>query len=69
MDEYSRYILKSMKEKGVGIKELAKKVNMGYMQLYNSLLNEKRSRPLRACEYIKICKVLNLDPFGAQKNC
>lgn len=67
MDQYSTYIMQELKKRKMQIKELSELSKLDYMQLYNSLQNKSRKRPLRASEYITICKVLQLDPFGAQK--
>lgn len=69
MDDYSKYILENIENQKVSVRKLSELTGIPYMSLHSSLLNDARARPLRAGEYMKICKVMNLDPFMTQKNC
>lgn len=65
MDKYSDYIAQEVNRRKLKIQSVADKAGMTYMQLYNSLFNKDRNRPLRANEYIALCEVLDLDVYGA----
>lgn len=54
----SRYI----KEKGVNLSAMSRQTGIPYMALYNSLMNEKRGRPLKGTELVDICCFLGVDP-------
>lgn len=51
------------KKKGFNLSELSRKTGVPYMALYNSLMNVKEDRALRAGEYLSLCKHLELDPM------
>ena len=71
MDGATKQISEYIREKGFNLSEIAKKTNVPYMSLYDSLMNEKRDRSLRVDEFLTLCKHLELDPMlfypGEQK--
>lgn len=63
MDLPTKNLGKYIKEKGYNLSELSRKTGVPYMALYNSLMNSKEDRALRAGEYLSLCKHLELDPM------
>lgn len=51
-----------IKEKGVNLSAMSRQTGIPYMALYNSLMNEKRGRPLKGRELVNICIFLGKDP-------
>lgn len=62
MDIPTRNLSMYVKEIGVNLSELSRKTDIPYVSLYDSLVNEKRKRNLRAGEFLKICEQLKVDP-------
>ena len=52
-----------IRKKGFNLSELSRKTGVPYMALYNSLMNVKEDRALRAGEFLSLCKHLELDPM------
>lgn len=52
----------AIKRKGIGLAELSRKTGISYMKLYDSFSNANRARPLRAGEFLAICKYLEISP-------
>lgn len=46
----------------IDIKKMSKATGIQYEALYDSLRNNKRSRPLRADEFMSVCSYLYKDP-------
>ena len=57
-ENVSRYV----KDKGINLTKLAKGTGLSYTALYNSLMNQERSRDLRDDEFLSICEFLEIDP-------
>lgn len=51
-----------IKERGVNLSAISRKTGIPYTMLYDSLLNKKRERPLKASEFLAICKFLDVSP-------
>ena len=51
-----------IKEKGINLSAMARQTGIPYMQLYDSLFNENKTRELRGKELIKVCGFLDEDP-------
>lgn len=66
---FEKNLAKYIKAKGINLSEMSRKIKIPYMQLYNSLFNEKKSRELRSSELIAVCKFLEVNPmdFAEQK--
>lgn len=63
MDLPTRNLGKYIKEKGYNLSEISRKTGVSYMALYNSLMNVKEGRALRAGEYLSLCRHLELNPM------
>lgn len=63
MDGATKQISEYIREKGFNLSEIARRTNVPYMALYDSLMNEKRDRSLRVDEFLTLCKHLGLDPM------
>ena len=50
-----------IKKNKVNVSELSRDTGIAYRVLYDSFLNSARKRKLRADEFLKICKYLQLD--------
>lgn len=42
---------------------MAREIQIPYMQLYDSLFNEKKCRELRSSELIAVCRFLEVNPM------
>ena len=63
LDEATTNVSKYVKETGINVSKMSECTGIPYFQLYYSLLNKKRNRPLRASEYLKVCKFLQKSPW------
>ena len=63
MDLPTKNLGSYIRKKGFNLSELSRKTGVPYMALYNSLMNVKEDRALRAGEYLSLCKHLEIDPM------
>lgn len=61
-------IVRLLEERNISLLRLSNQANIGYMQLYNSLMNKSRGRKLRADEFMAICEVLGKKAEELYKN-
>lgn len=52
-----------VKDRGINLSKMARKTNIPYMSLYNSLLNKSRERDLKDYELLRICSFLEVNPM------
>lgn len=55
-------IAKYVKDKGIALSVMSRQTGIPYMALYDSLMNERKKRPLRGRELISVCLFLDVDP-------
>lgn len=63
MDELTKALGETLRDTGINLKRLAAKTGISYCALYNGLGFGGKGRDLRAEEFMKICRVLKLDPW------
>lgn len=51
-----------VKARGVNLSEISRGTGIPYTMLYDSLFNKNRDRPLKASEFLAICKFLDTSP-------
>lgn len=51
-----------IKKRGINLSAMSRDTGIPYMSLYNSLSNKNRERPLKASEFLTICKYLGISP-------
>lgn len=61
-------IVKILEDRNISLLWLSKQADIGYMQLYDSLMNKSRERKLRADEFMAICDVLEEKAEDLYKN-
>ncbi len=61
-------IVKLLEERNISLLKISKLTNIGYMRLYDSLLNKSRKRKLRTDEFMAICEVLGKKAEDLYKN-
>jgi DNA-binding Xre family transcriptional regulator len=61
-------IIKILEDRNISLLWLSKQADIGYMQLYDSLMNKSRERKLRADEFMAICEVLEEKAEDLYKN-
>lgn len=52
-----------VKNKGIALSVMARQTGIPYMSLYDSLMNDRKSRQLRGQELIKVCVFLDINPM------
>lgn len=57
-ENISRYV----KNKGIALSVMSRQTGIPYMALYDSLMNDRKSRQLRGRELISVCVFLGVDP-------
>lgn len=57
-------IAEFIKKREVNLSEMSRETGIPYMALYNSLLNDKRERPLRGNEFLAVCEFLGVSPMN-----
>lgn len=61
-------IVRLLGERSISLLRLSKQTCIGYMQLYDSLMNKSRKRKLRVDEFMAICEVLGKKAEELYKN-
>lgn len=51
-----------VKSKGIRLSVMSRETGIPYMTLYDSLMNDKKRRPIRGKELICVCTFLGVDP-------
>lgn len=64
-ENISQYV----KNKGIALSVMSRQTGIPYMSLYDSLMNDRKSRQLRGRELISVCIFLGVDPrdFAEQR--
>lgn len=57
-----KWLSEIIKNRGINLSEMARLTNIPYMALYDSLMNDRKSRQLRGRELISVCVFLGVDP-------
>lgn len=52
-----------VKNKGIALSVMSRQTGIPYMALYDSLMNDRKSRQLRGRELISVCVFLGVDPM------
>ena len=52
-----------IESKGISLRVAAYRTGISYYALYDSLVNKKRNRELRASEFLALCEFLGKDPM------
>lgn len=66
---YTEKVAKYVADKGISIKKMSERTGIPYTSLYNSLMNTRRKRDLRADEFMAVCIFIGVDPmFFADKD-
>lgn len=66
---YTEKVAKYVADKGISIKKISERTGIPYNSLYNSLMNTRRKRELRADEFMAVCIFIGIDPmFFADKD-
>ena len=52
-----------IKERGINLSEMARKTEIPYQLLYDSLFNKERKRELRSKELLSVCAFLEVNPM------
>ena len=63
VDELTKALGETLRDTGINLKRLAINTGIPYWTIYNSLGANGKSRSLRADEFMKICRVLMLNPW------
>ena len=56
-------VAKYVADKGISIKKISERTGIPYTSLYNSLMNTRRKRELRADEFMAVCIFIGVDPM------
>lgn len=62
MSVVTKGVSEYVRKQGINLTKMAREIEVPYVCLYDSLLNDKRDRELRADEFMKVCKFLRRDP-------
>lgn len=68
MDKATKSLSNFISNKGIALTHLSKKTGIPYYTLYQSLSPISGVRSLRAEEFLKLCKELEVDPFKFYSN-
>ena len=60
---YTEKVAKYVADKGISIKKISERTGIPYNSLYNSLMNTRRKRELRADEFMAVCIFIGIDPM------
>ena len=60
---FEKWLADIIKKKSINISELARKTEIPYQLLYDSLFNKKKKRELRSSELLSVCKFLGVNPM------
>ena len=64
-ENISQYV----KNKGIALSVMSRQTGIPYMSLYDSLMNDRKSRQLRGRELISVCIFLGVDPRDFAEQC
>ena len=60
---FEEWLADIIKKKSINISELARKTEIPYQLLYDSLFNKKKKRELRSSELLSVCTFLGINPM------
>lgn len=60
---FEEWLAGIIRERGVNLSEMARKIEMPYQLLYDSLFNKNKKRELRSSEVISVCAFLGVNPM------
>lgn len=63
MSRVTEKVAKYVMEKGINLAKLSRETKIPYQSLYVSLTENSRGRELRADEFLRICRFLDVDPM------
>lgn len=63
MSDVTRRLSEYVRKKRINISALSRDTGISYMAIYDSLMNEQRTRDLRDDELLKICSFLDVNPM------
>ncbi len=64
MDNLTKWVREELGRQEVNLLRLSDQTGIGYWKLYDALGAGGRGRDLRAEEFMKICRALELDPWA-----
>ena len=60
MDIPTRNLSKYVKDRRINLSQMSRAINIPYISLYDSLMNDARDRDLRVGEFFSICQYLKI---------
>ena len=60
---FEKWLAGIIKERGINLSEMARKTEIPYQLLYDSLFNKRKKRELRSQELIAVCVFLGVNPM------
>lgn len=60
---FEKWLADIIKERSINLSELARKTEIPYQLLYDSLFNKKKKRELRSRELLSVCTFLRINPM------